>query len=108
MGQGRRAHGESWKRLAFLRSIIEADVVNGLTPEPTDEWPWQRVSAASEGDYKLIHAAVPKSEWRCISSQCRGRNYQRQMRGACVPARERALMGSGDFGSASNLVAVNP
>ena len=47
--------GESWKRVAFLRSIVEADVVNGLTPAPTDEWPWQRVSAASEGDYKLIY-----------------------------------------------------
>ena len=47
--------GESWRRVAFLRSIIEADVVNGLTPAPTDQWPWQRVSAASEGDYKLIY-----------------------------------------------------
>jgi hypothetical protein len=41
--------------VSFLRSIIEADVANGLTPVPTDEWPWQRVSAASEGDYKLIY-----------------------------------------------------
>jgi len=47
--------GEGWKRVAFLRSIIEADVVSGLTPAPTDEWPWQRVSAASEGDYRLIY-----------------------------------------------------
>lgn len=47
--------GESWKRVAFLRSIIEAGVVEGLTPAPTDQWPWQRVSAASEGDFKLIY-----------------------------------------------------
>ena len=47
--------GESWKRVAFLRSILEEDVANGLTPSPTDEWPWQRVSCASEGDYKLIY-----------------------------------------------------
>ena len=47
--------GESWKRVAFLRSIIEEDVANGLTPSPTDEWPWQRVSCASEGDYRLIY-----------------------------------------------------
>ncbi|MGC2201843.1 MAG: DUF5605 domain-containing protein, partial [Stellaceae bacterium] len=48
-------HGESWKRVAFLRSIIEADLVNRLTSAPTDEWPWQRVSAACDGDYKLIY-----------------------------------------------------
>jgi hypothetical protein len=47
--------GESWKRVAFLRSIVEADVVNGLTPAPVDEWPWSRVSAAGEGNYKLIY-----------------------------------------------------
>ena len=47
--------GESWKRVAFLRSIIEADVVEGLTPAPTDQLPWPRVSCASEGDYRLIY-----------------------------------------------------
>ena len=41
--------------MAFLRSIVEADVVNGLTPAPVDEWPWSRVSAAGEGNYKLIY-----------------------------------------------------
>ena len=46
--------GESWKRIAFLRSIIEEDVVNGLTPAPED-WPWQRVSAASDGEVRLIY-----------------------------------------------------
>ena len=34
VGEGRDLHGESWKRIAFLRSIIEEDVVNGLTPAP--------------------------------------------------------------------------
>ena len=53
--KGGALRGESWKRVAFLRSIIEADVVNGLTPAPTDEWHWQRVSAASEGNSKLIY-----------------------------------------------------
>jgi hypothetical protein len=47
--------GESWKRVAFLRSVIEADVANGLTPAPNEEWPWQRVSMASEGSYRLIY-----------------------------------------------------
>lgn len=46
--------GESWKRIAFLRSIIEQDVVNGLTPAP-EEWPWQRVSMASDGEVRFIY-----------------------------------------------------
>jgi hypothetical protein len=64
--------GESWKRVAFLRSIIEEDVKQGLTPAAAGEWPWTRVSAASEGDYKLIYlgehqpavwaAGLPKDE----------------------------------------------
>jgi hypothetical protein len=64
--------GESWKRVAFLRSLIEADVKVGLTPAPTNEWPWSRVSMASEGDYRLIYfgehqpaiwaAGLPKDE----------------------------------------------
>jgi hypothetical protein len=46
--------GESWKRVAFLRSILEEDVVNGLTPAP-HEWPWMRVSMASDGETRLIY-----------------------------------------------------
>ena len=46
--------GESWKRVAFLRSIVEEDVVNGLTPAP-HEWPWMRVSMASDGETRLIY-----------------------------------------------------
>jgi Domain of unknown function (DUF5605) len=46
-------HGESWKRVAFFWSIIEEDVVNGLTHAP-DEWPWQRDSMASDGEVRLI------------------------------------------------------
>ena len=46
--------GESWKRVAFLRAIIEEDVVRGLTPAP-NEWPWMRVSMASEGEMRLIY-----------------------------------------------------
>jgi hypothetical protein len=47
-------HGESSRRIAFLRSIIEEDVVNGLTPAP-DEWPWQRVSMAGDGEVRFIY-----------------------------------------------------
>jgi hypothetical protein len=49
-------HGEAWKRIAFLRQIIEEDVENGLTPlgRPTD-WPWSRVSGAIDGAVRYIY-----------------------------------------------------
>jgi hypothetical protein len=52
--KGGALHGESWRRIAFLRSLIEEDVVNGLTPAP-DEWPWMRVSMASDGEVRFIY-----------------------------------------------------
>jgi hypothetical protein len=53
--KGGNLRGESWKRIGFLRDLIEADVVNGLTPLSPEEWPWTRVSAARDGDYHLIY-----------------------------------------------------
>lgn len=48
--------GESWKRIGFLREIIEADVKVGLEPAaPFGVWPWTRVSCGVEGDYRLIY-----------------------------------------------------
>lgn len=48
--------GESWQRIAFLRDILEEDVVNGLTPLAEDgRWEWSRVSGARDGDYRLIY-----------------------------------------------------
>ena len=47
--------GESWKRVAFLRGLIEEDVVNGLSAPPPEQWPWSRVSFASDGFYRLIY-----------------------------------------------------
>ena len=42
-------HGEAWKRIGFLRDLLEQDVKRGLTPiAPTDNWPWSRVSGASD------------------------------------------------------------
>jgi hypothetical protein len=64
------------KRVAFLRSIIEADVVNGLTPAPTDEWPRQQVSAASEGDYKLIYLGERQPAIWAAGLQTDDRDYQ--------------------------------
>ncbi len=49
-------HGEAWKRIGFLRDILEEDVNSGLTPvAPSDAWPWSRVSGASDGNVIYIY-----------------------------------------------------
>lgn len=47
--------GESWKRIAFLGRILEEGVTNGLNPLGDGGWPWTRVSAAEDGDFRLIY-----------------------------------------------------
>ena len=59
-------HGESWKRIAFLRQIIEA-APGGLTPEidadtnvfprPVSQWLWNRFAGGFNGDYHLLYTA---------------------------------------------------
>ncbi len=42
-------HGESWRRIAFLRRLLEEDGSMGLEPMGThDSWPWSRVSGARD------------------------------------------------------------
>ena len=54
--KGGRLHGEAWKRLAFLRKLIEADASSGLTPMGSSgEWPWSRVSGARDGAVRYIY-----------------------------------------------------
>lgn len=49
-------HGEAWKRIGFLRDVLEEDIVSGLTPvAPSDAWPWSRVSGASDGNVIYIY-----------------------------------------------------
>ncbi|CAI9399204.1 hypothetical protein ANOBCDAF_00226 [Pleomorphomonas sp. T1.2MG-36] len=49
-------HGEAWTRIGFLRDLLEQDVKKGLTPlAPSDNWPWSRVSGASDGDVVYIY-----------------------------------------------------
>ena len=56
VGQGRRfTWGELEARRFPARSIIEEDVVNGLTPAPPTNGRGMRVSCASEGDMRLIY-----------------------------------------------------
>jgi hypothetical protein len=48
--------GKAWKRIGFLRDLIEQDVSNGLEPlGPVHEWPWSRVSAARDGKVRYIY-----------------------------------------------------
>lgn len=47
--------GESWRRIGFLRDLIERDVKFGLEPAPSERFPWSRVSMGGEGDYRLIY-----------------------------------------------------
>ncbi|SLN27279.1 Putative endoglucanase [Aquimixticola soesokkakensis] len=49
-------HGEAWKRLKFMRAVLEEDVRGGLEPlGPQAQWPWHRVSGAQDGDVRYIY-----------------------------------------------------
>jgi hypothetical protein len=44
--------GESWKRIAFLRQIME----EGPALSPSEDfWGWSRVSGGTNGDYRLVY-----------------------------------------------------
>ena len=53
--KGGRLHGESWRRIGFLREILQADVKVGLQPAAVGSWPWTRVSCGQEGPFRLIY-----------------------------------------------------
>lgn len=54
--KGGELRGESWKRIGFLRDLLEEDVVNGLTPfVPSDHWEFQRISGAVDGDVRYLY-----------------------------------------------------
>nr|WP_321455790.1 DUF5060 domain-containing protein [uncultured Cohaesibacter sp.] len=54
--KGGELHGEAWKRIGFLRDLLEADVHEGLEPlGPEDKFPWSRVSGAIDGDVRYIY-----------------------------------------------------
>jgi hypothetical protein len=46
--------GESWKRILFLKKIMEEGPPDGLTPME-NSWVWSRVTAGKNGDYRLIY-----------------------------------------------------
>ena len=53
--------GESWKRIGFLRDLIEADVTHGPTPftYPEHSWEWTRVSGGYDGDVLHLFRRAP-------------------------------------------------
>lgn len=54
--KGGELRGEAWKRIGFLRDLLEQDVVNGLEPMASfGEWPWTRVSGARDGDVSYVY-----------------------------------------------------
>jgi len=56
--KGGELRGEAWKRIGFLRDLLEEDVREGLEPlASVGEWPWSRVSGArdGDGDFRLIY-----------------------------------------------------
>lgn len=54
--KGGQLHGEAWKRLGFLRDLLEADVSHGLEPiGVAAAFPWSRVSGAQDGGIRFIY-----------------------------------------------------
>ncbi|MFD1253492.1 DUF5060 domain-containing protein [Devosia equisanguinis] len=54
--KGGELYGDAWKRIKFLRELLEQDVKAGLTPlGGTTSWPWSRMSAAEDGDVRYIY-----------------------------------------------------
>jgi hypothetical protein len=47
-------HGESHKRIAFLKRIMEEGPTEGLEPME-DSWVWTRISGGMQGDYRLFY-----------------------------------------------------
>lgn len=54
--KGGELHGEAWKRIGFLRDLMEEDVRHGFEPiDPNTRYPWNRVSGARDGDTTIIY-----------------------------------------------------
>lgn len=54
--KGGELHGEAWKRIGFLRDLMEEDARHGFEPiDPQTRYPWNRVSGARDGDTTIIY-----------------------------------------------------
>ena len=54
--KGGELRGDAWKRIAFLRELLEKDTTNGFEPLGSErEFPWSRISGAKDGDVTYIY-----------------------------------------------------
>jgi hypothetical protein len=54
--KGGELHGEAWKRIGFLRDVMQEDIRHGFEPiDPMTRYPWNRVSGARDGDTTIIY-----------------------------------------------------
>lgn len=54
--KGGELHGEAWKRIGFLRDLMEESAKSGFEPiDPQTRYPWNRVSGARDGDTTIIY-----------------------------------------------------
>jgi hypothetical protein len=54
--KGGELRGEAWKRIGFLRDLLEEDVRHGFEPiDPETRYPWNRISGARDGETSIIY-----------------------------------------------------
>ena len=54
--KGGELHGEAWKRIGFLRQIMEEHLRSGYEPiDPQMRFPWNRISGARDGETTIIY-----------------------------------------------------
>lgn len=66
-------HGESPKRIAFLKRILSESPPGGIDPIKGD-WAWQNSVAGKEGEYYLFYFGVHQPSYWTLPSK--GENYQ--------------------------------
>ena len=54
--KGGELRGEAWKRIKWMRDLLEKDVTNGLEPlGPEDKSPWSRLSGACDKNVTYVY-----------------------------------------------------
>lgn len=54
--KGGELKGKAWKRIAFMRELLEKDTVSGFEPlGPLTEFPWSRISGSKDNDTTYIY-----------------------------------------------------
>ncbi|WP_127754468.1 DUF5060 domain-containing protein [Devosia sp. 1566] len=54
--KGGELRGQAWKRIGFLREVLEQSTQDGFEPiDPAMSFPWNRISGARDGDTTIIY-----------------------------------------------------